>query len=328
MENTKHKPHCFILNAEALGDIIATVPAMKYAAEQVFIDGKYQIMMHKQFRFLFPFIPEDNIFYFGKEKHLHEPYVLVYLYDQIPPNVPLSAFLNPLRMLLIDYASVKLLGILLPENHRNYPRIPLNDIDVSKFNLPTRYACILSTILHKNRGMPRIEVYRIAHHLVKQGITPVFIGKNTTINDTFNRSQYSSVSTPAKEGMIDLVDATSLQEAAKIMADAECVIGIDTGLIHLASCTDVKIICGYTTVDPELRMPYRHNEKGWNLTAITPTNKQCRFCASSWYVDDVNFNECNNKKQFDCLDAMSADKFITALSDIEDAIIIEKGKVC
>ena len=312
----KNKPHCFILNAGALGDTIASVPTLRYAIENVFTNGKYQVMMHHHYRPLFDFIPESNVFYFGKEKHLSEPYVIIYMYDQIPSNVPITAFLSPLRLSLIDYSSLKLLGILLPENSKDYPKLQLND-DVSRFNLPDKYAVILPTILHKNRGLPRVEAYRIAYHLIKQGITPVFLGKNTTITDTFNKTNRTSISPPAKDGMIDLIDQTSLTEAATIMSAAEYVIGMDTGLIHLAACTDVKIICGYTTVDPKLRMPYRRGEMGWNLTPIYPSANQCKFCSSSWYVDDVNFNECNNqKKPFECLERITAENFIAELHRI------------
>lgn len=310
----KHKPHCFILNAGALGDTIASIPAMKYAVEHIFTDGRYQVMMHKHYRELFYFIPDENIFFFGKEKVLNEPHVIIYMYDNIPPNVPLSAFLNPLHMPLVDYASIKLLGITLPEKYKSYPKLPIDDVDVSAFNLPDQYVCILPTILHKNRGLPQKETYRLAYRLIKMGLTPVFLGKNTTITDTFNRSTYSSYTPEAKEGMIDLIDKTSLLEAAKIMEGSVRVIGMDTGLIHLASMTDARIICGYTTIDPELRIPYRHNQKGWNFTAISPMKNQCKFCASSWYVDDVNFNECNNpKKPFECLEMMTSDNFIDAL---------------
>ena len=312
----KHKPHIFILNAEALGDIISTRPALKYAVENIFTVATYAVMMHRQFRFLFPFIPEDNVFYFGAEKRFDFQPIVVYMYDQIPSNVPLSAFLNPLRMSLIDYSSVKLLGTLLPDEHKNYPKLELDWVDITKFKLPSRYACILPTVLHKNRGLPRVEAYRIANHLIKKGITPIFLGKNTSIIDTFNKSKYSSISPPANDGTIDLIDKTSLPEATKIMAGAEYVIGVDTGLIHLAACTDVKIICGYTTVNQELRMPYRHNELGWGIIPIVPSEKQCRFCASSWFVDDVNFNECNNNLvPFDCLTTMSADNFIKHIGD-------------
>ena len=312
----KHKPHCFILNAGALGDTIASTPVLKYAIENLFTDGKYQVMMHEHYRCLFPFIPDENIFYFGVGKNLHEPYVVVYMYDQIPSNVPLSAFLNPLRMTLIDYSSVKLLGMLLHDEHRSYPKLDLSSTDISKFKLPEKYVCLLPTILHKNRGLPQNTSYRLAYHFQKRGMTPVFLGKNTTITDTFNKSTYSSRSPTAGQGMIDLIDQTSILEAAKIMEGSQCVFGMDTGLIHLAAMTDVKIVCGYTTVDPSLRMPYRYGKLGWNLTPITPKITQCKFCASSWMVDDVNFNECNNPhEQLECLKEMSADNFIAAFDN-------------
>ena len=96
------------------------------------------------------------------------------------------------------------------------------------------------------------------------------------------------------------------------MDSAIAVVGADTGLIHLAACTDVPIICGYTTVDPDLRMPYRHNELGWNLTPITPPKSDCRYCSSSLFLNNVNFNECL-QKEYQCIDSLSAEAFINEL---------------
>ena len=307
-----HDAYCWIVNTAALGDTIASLPALKYAVENVFTDNKYQIMVHNYLRPLFQFVPEDNIIYFGVGKELTEPHTVVHYYDVINTEQGPSALLNPLKLSLINYSSIKLLGMILPEEHKNYPKLDLSDTDISEFNLPEKYVCILSTALHKNRSLPRADVYRIANYLIKKGITPVFMGKSTRIIDTFGATPRYGISPPAKEGMLDLSDKTTLLQAAKIMDSAIAVVGADTGLIHLAACTDVPIICGYTTVDPDLRMPYRHNELGWNLTPITPPKSDCRYCSSSLFLNNVNFNECL-QKEYQCIDSLSAEAFINEL---------------
>ena len=307
-----HDAYCWIVNTAALGDTIASLPALKYAVENVFTDNKYQIMVHNYLRPLFQFVPEDNIIYFGVGKELTEPHTVVHYYDVINTEQGPSALLNPLKLSLINYSSIKLLGMILPEEHKNYPKLDLSDTDISEFNLPEKYVCILSTALHKNRSLPRADVYRIANYLIKKGITPVFMGKSTRIIDTFGATPRYGISPPAKEGMLDLSDKTTLLQAAKIMDSAIAVVGADTGLIHLAACTDVPIICGYTTVDPDLRMPYRHGIKGWNLTPITPPKSDCRYCSSSLFLNNVNFNECL-QKEYQCIDSLSAEAFINEL---------------
>jgi len=312
MTNVRHDPYCFIINAGALGDSLSAAPALKYAIENIFTNGKYEVMLHDYLRPLFPFIPEENVIYFGKGKDLSEPHIVVHYYDVIDSPTGPTANLNPLRMSLTDYSSIKLLGLLLKDEDKNYPKLPLDNIDISKFELPENYACILTTALHKNRSLPRTDVYRIANYLLKKGITPVFMGKATRIIDTFGSTPRYGVSPPAKEGMIDLVDKTSLMEAAKVMSNAICVVGADTGLIHLAATTDVPIICGYTTVAPDLRMPYRHNQLGWGLTPITPPEKDCRYCSSDFFLNHVNFNECL-QKDYQCIDSLSGEAFIEAI---------------
>ena len=310
--NLPTTPHCWILNAGSVGDTIASLPILKYAINNIFIDNKYKVMTHEHLRPLFQFIPEDNIIYFGKGVELTEPHVVLYYYNVEDPEYQGVSGFNNLKTSLVDYVSIKFLSKLLPEEHKNYPKLDLSDTDISEFNLPEKYVCILSTALHKNRSLPRADVYRIANYLIKKGITPVFMGKSTRIIDTFGATPRYGISPPAKEGMLDLSDKTTLLQAAKIMDSAIAVVGADTGLIHLAACTDVPIICGYTTVDPDLRMPYRHNELGWNLTPITPPKSDCRYCSSSLFLNNVNFNECL-QKEYQCIDSLSAEAFINEL---------------
>ena len=315
----KNDPYCFIINAGALGDTIAALPALKWVIENIFTDGKYQIMVHDYLRPLFYFVPEENIIYFGIGKELKEPHIVVHFYDVISTDTGPSAALNPLRLSLTDYSSIKLLGLLLEPKDKNYIQLPLKDVDIGKFGFTTdgvcRYACILTTSLHKNRSMPRTEIYRIANYLIKQNITPVFMGKSTRIINTFGATPKYGTSPPAKEGMIDLVDKTTILEAAKIMGNAMMVIGADTGLIHLAATTDVPIICGYTTVAPELRMPHRHNELGWNLIPISPPKEECRYCSSALFLNSVDFNECL-KQDTSCIDSMNSENFIAAIDQV------------
>ena len=308
-------PHVFILNAGSVGDTIASLPVLKYAADNIFKDGKYKIMTHEHLRPLFQFIPEDNVIYFGKGMELTEPHVVMYYYNVENPEYQGISGFNNLKMSLVDYVSVKFLSKLLPEEHKNYPKLDLSDVDISEFNLPEKYVCILSTSLHKNRSLPRADVYRIANYLIKQGITPVFMGKSTRIIDTFGATPRYGISPPAKEGMLDLVDKTTIMQAAKVMSNAMAVVGADTGLIHLAACTDVKIVCGYTTVDPNLRLPYRHNVKGWNFYIITPPDNECRYCASSMFLSNISFNNCY-QKDFQCIDNLSTENYISMLNEI------------
>jgi ADP-heptose:LPS heptosyltransferase len=82
------------------------------------------------------------------------------------------------------------------------------------------------------------------------------------------------------EDVIDLRDASPLLESLKIINYAKFIVGVDNGLFHLAGLTQTPIVAGYTTVAPELRMPYRNNKLGWNVGPCVPQS-EWRFCQSA-----------------------------------------------
>jgi ADP-heptose:LPS heptosyltransferase len=69
----------------------------------------------------------------------------------------------------------------------------------------------------------------------------------------------------------------SLHQTLRILERASCVIGSDSGMIHLAACTEVPIIGLFTCVKSEYRLPTRHGKKGWNFEAIS-TPLECYGC--------------------------------------------------
>jgi len=309
-----HDAYLFVINASALGDTVTSLPTIKYMATEMFKGQKYKVMVHPHVRPLFSFVPESNIIYFNVDNKFDEPYRVANYYDVHGTEAGPSSFFTPMRMHLVDYASIKLLGLHLPENAKNYPTLPVDNVHVKKFKLPEKYVVLLTTVLNENRGIPRAEMYKIAAWLLEKGYTPVFIGKNAQILDNYGVPRLGKSLLP-KKGMIDLVDQTSIMEAGKIMSHASAVVGMDTGLIHLAAMSEVPIVCGYTIVRPELRMPFRHNELGWNTYPVYPKEGECRGCSSSWMINYIDFSKCYYKNN-ECLNSMTAENFIKELEKI------------
>jgi ADP-heptose:LPS heptosyltransferase len=309
-----HDAYLFVINASALGDTVTTLPVIKYMAEKMFLGQKYKVMVHPHVRPLFSFVPEEHIIYFNVDNKFDEPYRVANYYDVHGTEAGPSSFFTPMRLHLVDYASIKLLGLTLEIEDKNYPSMSLDKIHLKKFKLPEKYVVLLTTVLDDNRGIPKAEMYKIAQYILDKGYTPVFVGKNAQVLDNFGIPRLGKSLLP-KKGMIDLVDQTSVLEAAKIMSQATAVVGMDTGLIHLAAMSDVPIVCGYTIVKPELRMPFRHNELGWNVYPIYPKEGECRGCSSSWLINYVNFSKCYYKNN-ECLNSMTAENFICELEKI------------
>jgi len=110
---------------------------------------------------------------------------------------------------------------------------------------------------------------------------------------------------------VDLRNETTIEELASIFGEAKAVCGIDSGPIHLAGTTSIPIICGYTSVSPEFRIPYRKEGK---TIAITP-EIECIGCESRWRSNFWNFENCYYDT-IECCKQMTSDKFISALKQV------------
>ena len=302
----QNEPIVFINNAGALGDCVATTPVIKYAIENIWANGKYRLMVNDYFKCLFPFVPEDKFLPMTKHSLVYgvfgdERYGWKMLNDSIVAlDGHASGLISGEKMSLIDYASVKFLGKVLPESAKKYPKLNLENVDIDRFNLPEKYACIVSVTAHKIRRIPDEEQEKIVKWLIKNGITPVYVGKSerevavTQLGDTYGKTFVSKG--------INLIDKTSILECAKVMSKAVCVIGADTGLVHLAGMTDVPVLCGYTTVSPDVRAVDR-------VIPIVPEIDTCRFCQSDAYLYNNDFNLCPIQTN-ECAKDMRANKFI------------------
>lgn len=188
------------------------------------------------------------------------------------------------------------------------PLVRGNEADVSRFNLPRRYAVLTPYATHDNRRINAKAMNEIAAWVESQGVTPVILGKKEVAADYGGK--------PPEELNLDLFwdlsEKTSLREAAVIMSGAEFVFGIDNGLLHLASCSKVPVVFYFTTVDPQLRVPPR--QKGAKNIVITPPERfSCRFCNSNMrYIIGHNFKDCIYKDNL-CVTSIKGSDVIEVL---------------
>jgi heptosyltransferase-3 len=75
----------------------------------------------------------------------------------------------------------------------------------------------------------------------------------------------------------DLVECTTLPEAAKLISRAALFIGPDSGLMHVAGATSTPIVGLFTSVDPLVRLPWRNSKLGAGCVAVT-ANIECVGC--------------------------------------------------
>jgi hypothetical protein len=294
----KHQhPFIFYLNMASLGDNIGAVPALRYI-NNVFDKDNFQVAIFKQYRELYDFLDDNNVIIIGRDQPKWASVVLRKYFET-------EDFVTSHGLSLIQYPAVKLSNHILSAEESNYPKYDYVDYKIPQ----TNYACILSTYQYDNRSIDDTEINKICEYLISVNITPVILGKKY---NEVNKKDFGKFP-KLPSGVIDLIDKTSIKEAMTIMGKSLFVVGPDQGLIHLAACTDVHIICGYTVVAPELRLPVRNNIMGYNMQYISPPEGDCRFCFSDFIDGDPSI--CRTGK-VSCKSALTAEVFIDKIKRI------------
>lgn len=198
----------------------------------------------------------------------------------------------------------------IPEGRDSLPVINGDEADVSRFSLPADYAVITPFSTDAPRRMTAEAVNKLTLFLRGQGTTPVFLGKAATA-----AGHESSVSEGVDtEGVIDLTEKTSLREAAVIMAHARFTLGIDNGLLHLATCSTAPVVFCFTNVSPKLRVGKRR-EGAKTVIVAPPKELKCRFCATNLkFIKGHNFENCLYKDNA-CASLITGDFLIQTLKD-------------
>lgn len=179
---------------------------------------------------------------------------------------------TPMRTHPVDYGFHMLADCHIYNigHQKNYPQIRSKYIDISKFELKSPYVCIQTTFTESVKAMLPHVFNGIIKHLKNLNYAIVFLGKNTAQTGVKGKELNAVSLTYSKDDGIDLVNKTSMLESAAIIAGAKCYIGMDSGLTHLAGCTNTPIIAGYTLVDPQHVMPIRLGLLGYNVFKVEP----------------------------------------------------------
>lgn len=256
----------FLLDEGGLGDNIARMPAIRYIKNHhphaqpivwvpdYFCDFARNILPDIEFRKF-----SDSL-----------------KYDETLPTRSTGAKWFTNLKTRMDVHAFALLANEIPEEpeHYNYPQVDLKRISIGRFNLPEKFVVITTAFTASVREFYPQYVNEVVSYCLDKGYKIIFLGKKETLtgsgpNITGNLREEIDYS----KGL-NLIDRTTLLDAAKIMSKAKCVLGVDNGLLHVAACTDVAIIGGYTTVDPKHRLPFRHNESGWNYQVVVPPDSE------------------------------------------------------
>lgn len=306
-------PICYSINTRAIGDMIAAVPVVKWLVETYHVSSgaPYRVIISPYFRDFFHFIPDEHILSLDGDWKFDRQYAIRRLNDLGKYGV--FSRLTPARMSLSEYARITLAHRLdipveatyyVPFNKESPLDSPDLDLDFSR--------TVIFTVAYKdtNRSWNPDEILKLAAWVKDRGYTPAFVGK--MVNDIGCKiTPKTALPDELPDYVLDLRNKTSLLELYTIMKRSKAVVGIDSGPIHLAGMTETPIVCGYTNLTPEHRMPLRPR----GVTFPVTPDVSCRFCSTRWNLDFFSFNTCYHGHT-ECVKQMTADKFIVELSKI------------
>lgn len=238
-------------------------------------------------------------------------------YDEtLQARSPYAHKISNLSWHITDHAFATLVGRDVENEHKNY--LQMEPIDVSNFNLPSKYVVVTTGYTSKTRIWNKKSIEETCDYIVSKGYTPVYLGKSFT--EAYNGNGITGTFDGDYSRGISLLDKTSIFEAHAIIANSKCIVGVDNGLCpHLAGMTSVPIVVGFTSVLEEHRLPYRENVRGFNCYPVTISKKElgCIGCQSNFNFasPDFSFTECAYK-DFLCVEILTSDKFIKQLEKI------------
>lgn len=297
-----------VLMDGGLGDHIAALPAIKYICNQYPWITPLVWMPNFLVEFAKHVLPEDiQIKGFSAMRRSYHP-------ARSTKTTKWDGATSPMKIHCVDYAFLKLTDENPAIEHKNYLKIDSSKIDIDGLYLPERYLVLTTGFTAKVREMPAKSINEVAKWAIEQGLKVVFLGQKQTRTGALHVIKGNFDDTIDFSVGVNLIDKTSLLQAAAIMSRAVVIVGVDNGLLHVAGCTDTPIVGGFTTVSPEIRMPIRNNTLGYNYYAIVPeVSLGCRFCQQKTnFLFGHDYSRCIYRDNA-CVSHMRADKFIDKL---------------
>lgn len=239
-----------------------------------------------------------------------------YQYDPSKPTrtTEWDGLISPMKIHCVDYGFLKLCDELPNIEHKNYLQIKTDKIAI-KHILPQRYVVITTGYTAKVREFPAKTVNEIAQYIKAKGYEVIFLGQNQTDTGAHHKIKGQFDSEIDYTAGLNLIDKTSLIEAASIINNATALVGVDNGLMHLAGVTETNIVGGFTTISPSKRWPIRHNQLGWSCYSVVP-EVNCKFCQEKTnFLFGHDYRNCLYKDT-QCTAEMTSDKFIAHLERI------------
>lgn len=225
---------------------------------------------------------------------------------------------TPMRTHPVDYAFHTLVDVAPSAEERNYLKLNVDKIDISKFSLPEKYVVVQAYATETVKRLSGTLVNEVVDYIKSKGYEVVFVGsgeQKVGYKDNVITSK-TSEDLDLSRG-IDLTNKTTLTEVGKIIANAQAFVGSDGGLMHVAGFTNTPIVCSFTFADWRHLLPIRNNVLGNNCYIVEPPESLgCKFCQTKMtMLYDHDFRNCYYK-DYKCIKELKSKQFIKHLESI------------
>jgi hypothetical protein len=136
---------------------------------------------------------------------------------------------------------------------------------------------------------------KVMVHLTSKGFKVVVVGKGSDLR-------------PSKktEGVYDLVNHFSIHEVRELVKSSDVFLGMDSGLMHIASTTKTPIVALFTVANPANRL-VREKDVTWVVPEV-----ECKFCLHE-FEPPVTTHYCP-RGDLQCVKDITPEKVIKAVN--------------
>jgi len=255
-----------ILSCRGLGDILSSIPTIRYLSK--IYNYNIPVFTHNPSIFKnFPYIDVYNFEDYDKYKDKFNIISSFQIQDNIHPRVDIRQL----------HAKSFNFELLPDEMHLEYyPKLPIWQ---NKIDLPDNYIVIHPAKTWPSRTWNPDRWQKLLNKLENNGIKTVIIGKDSSEIGTYNTEKpIFNI-----KGGINLVNKLNLDQTWDIINKSKMVITMDSGILHLAGCTDTYILQLGSSINPKFRTPYRNGKQSYKFSYVMG---ECKlFCAS-----DLKYN--------------------------------------
>jgi len=256
-------------NCNGLGDLICATPTIKKISEAY--QKKITIISNLPELFkMNPFVEKSykassiDKEYFNKNYIMHNSFYLVG--EKNERGIEMKHNMIDIRQFHAIH-----LGFMLNKDEMDCFYIPTEEdaciqgLSDKSTSGSKRYVVIHPVNSWPNRTWSQDNWLKLVDELNKLGYNVVAVGKDSSEKGFF------SVQKPVHQmdgDVINLMNKTSISQTWHIINNAEAVITMDSGILHLSGTTKTHIFELGSAINPEFRTPYRHGQQGWKHTYI------------------------------------------------------------